>query len=150
MTNVKQHAYHSENGNMSSRWYVYAENCEKFVQLVFLDTGVGIPSTIRKNWSEKLKDGIKGLLGGDVDDPRYIEAAFNGEFRTETRQGNRGKGLPEIKEAIIALDSSLNNLKIVSGHGICTINKAGINGGQYIDTAFEGALFMWCFEKEGI
>ena len=148
MTNVKQHAYKENSGNMSSRWYVYVEDCEKFMKFVFLDTGVGIPTTIRKNWSERIKDGIKDLFGGDKDDPVYIEAALNGEFRTETKQEHRGKGLPEIKNAIMSKEGRLNNLMIVSGHGICTLDKTGPPKRKYLDIALEGTLFIWYFEKE--
>jgi len=150
MTNVKQHAYHDRNNNMSARWYAYAEDCKKNIKFVFLDTGVGIPATIRKNWSERIREGIKGIIGGDSDDPTYIEAALNGEFRTETKQEHRGKGLPEIKNAIISADNRLNDLKIVSGHGICTINRFGWIERQFLETAFEGTLFMWYFDKEAI
>lgn len=150
MTNVKHHAYNDKNGNMSARWYVYVEDGNDGIRFVFLDTGVGIPATIRKNWSERIRDGLKGIIGEDSDDSIYIEAALNGEFRTETKQENRGKGLPEIKNAVLSKDNRLADMKIFSGHGICTINRAGHVEKQYIETAFEGTLFMWCFEKEVI
>lgn len=147
MTNVKQHAYREAGGNMIPEWYVYVENCQYDIRFIFLDTGVGIPSTIRKKWSERINDRVKGIIGGELDDPLYIEAALRGEFRTETKQGHRGKGLPEIHSAIVASESRLNNLTIVSGHAECNVTKNGIEK-KYITPTFEGTLFMWSFEKE--
>lgn len=148
MTNVKQHAYREVVGNMIPEWYVYVENCQSDIRFVFLDTGVGIPSTIRKNWRERINDKVKGIIGSKADDPLYIEAALHGEFRTETKQGHRGKGLPEIYSAIVTSASRLNNLTIVSGHAECNVAKNGIEKRNYINATFEGTLFMWSFEKE--
>ena len=148
MTNVKQHAYHGAYGNMKPEWYVYVENCEYDIRFIFLDTGVGIPATIRKNWKERINDRVKGIIGGEVDDPIYIEAALRGEFRTETKQEHRGKGLPEIYSAIVSPQSRLNKLTIVAGHAECAVTKNGIEKRNYIGTTFEGTLFMWSFEKE--
>lgn len=144
MINVKQHAYHKDMGAMNPNWYVYVENCTEYLEFVFLDTGRGIPTTIRKNWSEKLKD----VIGLDKADSTYIAAALKGEFRTETKQGHRGKGLPEIYNASVNIKNRINELVIVSGGGLCKVHKDGKIEEQYISKAFEGTLFNWKFEKE--
>ena len=77
-------------------------------------------------------------MGSKADDPLYIEAALHGEFRTETKQGHRGKGLPEIYSAIVTSASRLNNLTIVSGHAECNVAKNGIEKRNYINATFEG------------
>lgn len=145
MTNVKQHAYHKDLGKMNPNWYVYVENCTEYLEFVFLDTGNGIPTTIRKNWTEKLKE----VIGLDKSDATYISAALRGEFRTETKQGHRGKGLPEIYNASVNTESRIRELVIVSGGGFCKVNKEGTIEEQYIAKALEGTLFSWKFEKGG-
>lgn len=142
MTNVKQHAYKDSSSTMIPKWYVYVENCESDIQFIFLDSGSGIPNTIRKNWTERLKD----FINGDKDEPTYIEAALKGAFRTETNQGYRGKGLPEIYNAVTNPQNRLSQMTIISGHARCDILTNEIKK-EYIYNSFEGSLFMWRFKK---
>lgn len=87
MTNTCQHAYRREQtAKMKSNWYLFAEREEKTVHFVFLDTGMGIPSTIRQSFIER---GIINLTGKK--DASFIASALRGENRTETRQSHRGK-----------------------------------------------------------
>lgn len=144
MANVKQHAYRDENGKMLPKWYIYVENCENEIKFVFLDTGAGIPNTIRRNWVERIRD----LFGGDRDDATYIEASLKGEFRTETKQEYRGKGLPEIYSAVISEGSRMEELTIISGHGLCKVNYRKAICKEYIDNSFDGSMFIWNFRKE--
>lgn len=143
MANVKQHAYKDSSGTMIPRWYIYVENCEKEIRFIFLDSGVGIPNTIRKNWKERIKD----FWGADKDDPTYIEAALLGEFRTETKQGFRGKGLPEIYAAVTDVNNRIGNMTIISGHGRCDVCRNNVIHKEYISDEFDGSLFMWNFVK---
>lgn len=144
MSNVKQHAYQDNKGLMFPKWYIYVENCDKEIKFIFLDTGIGIPNTIRKNWVERIKD----IFGADKDDATYIFAALQGQFRTETRQEHRGKGLPEIYNAVISENSLMDNLSVISGHGICKINCGNSVCTEYIDNSLDGSMFMWRFRKE--
>lgn len=144
MANVKQHAYHDESSKMLPKWYVYVENREKNIKFVFLDTGAGIPNTIRKNWKER----ILGLFGGDRDDATYIEASLKGDFRTETKQEHRGKGLPEIYNAVINSESRMDDLVIISGYGKCKTTYDSIIEKEYTNNPFDGSMFVWNFRKE--
>lgn len=144
MTNVKQHAYHKDMGTMNPNWYVYVENHSRYLEFVFLDTGKGIPTTVRKNWAEKLI----GAIGLDKADTAYISAALRGKFRSETKEGHRGKGLPEIFNASINPDSRIKELVIVSGGGLCKVERAGNIKEQNTVKNIEGTLFSWKFEKE--
>ena len=144
MTNVKQHAYHKDMGTMNPNWYIYVENTTNYLEFVFLDTGRGIPATVRKNWAEKLIT----VIGLDKSDTTYIVAALRGEFRTETKEGHRGKGLPEIYNASVNPKSRINDLVIVSGGGLCKDNSDGTIDEKSIAKNFEGTLFSWKFEKE--
>lgn len=144
MTNVKQHAYHKNMGTMNPNWYVYVENHKSYLEFVFLDTGNGIPATVRKNFAEKIIE----FIGLDKPDTVYIAAALRGEFRSETKEEHRGKGLPEIYNASINAESRIKELVIVSGGGLCKVERDGCIREQIIGKNFEGTMFSWKFEKE--
>ena len=129
---------------MQENWYIYVEKAGEYVRSVFLDTGVGIPKTIRLNFVEQ----VTNLLLKDKSDAKYISSALKGTFRTETREGHRGKGLPGIYED--ALSGRICDLSIVSGRGKCTVLENGEIEETVLHTNFEGTLISWKFNlKEG-
>lgn len=134
MTNTHQHAYRDENSIMAPNWYISAYLTDLGVHFVFLDTGAGIPATVHKKISERV---FGPIIKNDSD---YLVSALRGEFRTETRQEHRGKGLPGIYE-----DSStheIENLSIVSNKGKCIINGKNITT-EKLSHGLEGTLFSW-------
>lgn len=137
MTNTAQHAY-NEKSIMAKNWYVFAENEGSRIRVVFLDTGEGIPSTIRKNFFEVLKSKI-------IDsDAQFIASALRGEFRSETKESHRGRGLPEIRtdveEAMIA------EMQIISGRGHCKLTPGNEIETTALKEDLKGTLFSWCFQ----
>lgn len=145
MGNTAHHAYKDvTNRDISSNsWFLYAEEADDFIEFVFLDTGVGIPNTVYKDFHEKL---MLPILGKE--DSKYIKSALLGDFRTETREKNRGTGLPEINRA--CKDGFLSNMIIYSGRGCCKIvNNEGEN--KYILSDMSkisiGTLFKWRIYK---
>ena len=110
MSNAVHHAYNTNNEElMYPCWYIYAEYVnDNKVQFIFVDTGLGIANTVRKNFLEKIR--LKSNS-----DSGLIESAFNGEFRTETGKKNRGLGLPAIKDFV--LRGNLNDFFVLSGKG---------------------------------
>ena len=90
MTNTRQHAYRNHFGTMEENWYIFAEDRKDYIQFVFLDTGAGIPYTIRKNFTERVAELFIRQ------DAMFIASALKGDFRTETKMEHRGKGMPEI------------------------------------------------------
>ena len=136
MTNTRQHAY-QEKGVMDNKWYIYVENTEKSIDFVFLDTGVGIPTTIRLNFAEKV---IKLFLK-NKSDAKFISSALKGAFRTETRQGHRGKGLPCIYDD--SQNGNISELTIISGQGECIVTDNGSIIEYVSQAVFNGTLFCW-------
>ena len=141
MTNTHQHAYRENQYGMMERfWYVSAWVTQIGVHFVFLDTGVGIPATVHKKVLERMAELVAG------NDAKYIESTLLGAFRTETKQLNRGKGLPGIYED--ARNNKISNLCIVSNKGKCTVVGDGIRS-EKLNTSLEGTLFVWdILEKE--
>ncbi|WMJ88881.1 ATP-binding protein [Anaerocolumna sp. MB42-C2] len=116
MSNAVHHAYNDDDELMFPCWYLYAEHIDNKVQFIFIDTGLGIANTVRKNFWEIVK--LKKNTDSDL-----IESAFNGEFRTETKQKNRGLGLPAIKNFVVS--GKLSNFFVLSGKGICKLYNEG-------------------------
>ena len=133
MTNTTQHAYNTRFNSLNS-WYLYAESLQDKVRFVFLDTGLGIPTTVKKNFFEKILPLSK--------DCELIKSALKGDYRTQTKQKNRGKGLPQISECFSL--GILENVSIYSGCGCCKLTDK--NGDydliEYKNKIF-GTLFSW-------
>lgn len=135
MTNTHQHAYkNTEKEIMNSNWYIFARHIGDAIELVFLDTGAGIPATVRKKFFER----IRGL--NLTNDASLLKSVLQGDFRTETRQKNRGKGIPGIYEN--ACDGAIKELCIVSGEGKCCVQDKIIISDN-LCSKLNGTIFLW-------
>ena len=141
MTNTNQHAYQGGTGIMNDNWYIYAESTANSVNFIFLDTGVGIPTTIRRNFAEQ----IGKYIVRDKNDAKFIASALLGEFRSETGLEYRGKGLPGIYET--AKSGYIERLQIISGRGCCTVANTGDILEDLLPSAFNGTLVKWSFPR---
>ena len=95
MTNTNKQAYCKKSEIMDSKWFCYVRcTDDKTIAFSFLDTGAGIPSTIKKNFFEQIKS------FASLQDTILMVSALNGEFRSQTSQGNRGKGIPKRMQQI--------------------------------------------------
>lgn len=109
MSNTVHHAY-NDNGAMIPHWYLYSIDKGNSIQFTFIDTGEGIPNTVKRKLVEKLPFGT-------VKDSTLIYSAFMGESRTETGLYNRGHGLPALYEKV--KEGKLKNFYVLSGRGCC-------------------------------
>ena len=138
MTNTRQHAY-TNNSYMKNKWYIFAEDRDKYIQFVFLDTGAGIPNTIKTNFIEKVRDKISNA------DAYFIASALKGEYRTETGLSHRGKGLPEIRNRV--KNKKISDFYIVSGSGMCSIDSDKQIQEIKLASDLTGTLFYWRINK---
>lgn len=147
MTNTKDHAYDKDDENQfTNRWYLYAdvdETNEK-IKITFLDTGYGIPNTVRKKIDERIKE----MMSKEKTDAEYIYSALKGEFRTATKQKHRGEGLPFINECVE--NERIKNLKIISSYGMINVkdNKINIDSIKYLKNSLPGTLYYWEMDRE--
>ena len=138
MLNTIQHAY-NDSYEYEKKWYIFADNKKsknETITFVFLDTGLGIPTTVSKRICDKMKK-----IVFDTIDSNLLISALRGEFRSETKQKHRGKGLSGIYN--LAKLKNIKGLKIIS-------NKAYFNDNNLInlEKSFKGTLFYWEMNKE--
>ena len=115
MSNVYYHAYTNDE-LMKPEWYMYAEHVDNCVRFVFVDTGMGIARTVKRN---SIYEKVVAKLKCD-NDSKLIKSAFDGAFRTSTGQTNRGRGLPSFKE--FAQSRKCKDFRVISGSGFCKIS----------------------------
>ena len=113
MSNVYHHAYN--NNFIAKRWYMYAEHIDDHVRFVFVDTGMGIAKTVRKNFKEKIESLVK------INDGDLLKSTFKGDFRTRTNEIYRGNGLSTVREKVLV--GMFENFQVISGSGKCIIGS---------------------------
>ncbi len=140
MTNTTQHAY-NKTSIMDSNWYVFAENTDSYISFIFLDTGEGIPNTIR---TKGLLEKIKSTLG--INDALFVSSALRGELRSATKLEYRGKGLPEIYNR--AKSKYITDFSVTSGHAKCMVNE----NDEIVETNYSdeliGTMLSWKLNKD--
>jgi hypothetical protein len=123
MTNAHHHAYIARraDGIASSKsykpWWMFSQEKDGMLTVVFCDLGVGIPGSLpysddagwRKWYLVLSRFGFHNL--GDA---RLIRGAIR-HSKTRTRQHNRGKGLTQIVETVLATDGGIAILQSNKG-----------------------------------
>lgn len=119
MSNVAHHAYDKDLGaDIANNWYMYAEYLDNRVRFVFVDTGVGIITTVRKKIAEK----IFSFLGITSIDGEVLKSVFSGDFfRSETGVKHRGNGLKTVFEDVVS--GPFEHFCVVTGKAICRIDS---------------------------
>lgn len=114
MCNTVQHAYDEEN-RLEKKWQLFLFRTKKCVQLIFLDTGKGIPRTVKTNWKDTLAS-LFTTSPGSPKDSNLLKSAFKGDFRSQTEDPNRGRGLPQIYD--VMNDKNIRNVFVYSGNAV--------------------------------
>lgn len=139
MSNTKQHAY-SDSKYTLRDWYVFVSfiSEKKSVRLIFLDTGEGIPTTLKRTGFEYIKALVSGvpLLSIGASHTEYIHSALKGDLRSRTGELHRGKGLPKIYS--FHKDGYINNLTIISNYGYFAEDTD-----DDIEKELKGTIFYW-------
>lgn len=131
MYNTYEHAYSNKSYTIKN-WYIYVE-CEKnLIKTTFLDTGLGIPNTLRKRFGETLFGKLESKL---------LASALNGEFRSKTKLAYRNNGLPTIKD--YAIKKEILNLHLLSNKAFCFIDENGQIQSKEMKNKVMGTIFYW-------
>ncbi len=130
MGNVRQHAY-----KKTGRWLTLCEFKNEGLEFLFFDRGLGIPVTVQDNW----KDIVKMLFRKE--ESYILKSALEGVFRTQTKEENRGKGLPQIYEFLNS--DIVEKAALLSGHGYCEIENGKIKISHDLKEKLHGTLYRW-------
>jgi len=134
MANTYNHA--SAKGEDRKKWYLMAYYTDDGdVEFAMLDNGETIPKTIRKDFTEKIAQLFKTKK---TTDHELIMSAFQGKFRTKTKEKKRGKGLPKMYE--LAKDNYIKDLVIISNQGYV---NAMDDKKHKLEDKFHGTLISW-------
>lgn len=142
MENVVQHAY---KGRARGRWYALAtRSTDQPARAVVLDLGVGIARSIRRKSGDVLRmfaghiaKSVRAAMkraGFDLEDDQDVDEflhvlesfdwfcvhlATMGK-RTETGEAKRGKGLSDLRRAVLEHQRGALRLHVLSGHATVT------------------------------
>ena len=138
MSNTKQHAYDSK--YTIRDWYIFVRYIseKKSVRFIFLDTGEGIPTTVKRTGFEYIKSIVATvpLMPVGTKHTEYIRSALKGELRSSTGELHRGKGLPKIYS--FYNNGYIKKLTIISNRGyFAEVSDDDIVKG------LNGTIFYW-------
>lgn len=135
MSNTHKHAY-NDNGILFPRWYCYVDynREDETISFTFMDTGEGIPATVRKKFSEKL-DFLK-----IKEENEYVISTLEGDFRTATKQAHRGKGLPRIRK--FCTENKIQNMRIITNKADISVNLSDYDS-NVLSNPLHGTLYYW-------
>lgn len=136
MANVYSHAYSKSKSILYSRWYCFAEFDEsnQVLSFTFMDTGEGIPSTVRKHGWELVD------FFSIREDSQYVCSAMKGEFRSKTKKEYRGKGLPMIYD--VCQNNKIQNMRIITNLADVTVLQGDFDAKDQ-EHSLRGTLFYW-------
>ena len=135
MSNTFKHAYDNKS-LFDPCWYCFARYSEfkNIISFTFLDTGAGIPATVKKTFLERIN-----FLHIKKEN-QLVRSALDGEFRTGTELPYRGKGLPKIKE--FCDNNKIQNTRIITNKADVTIKQNGYNATD-LTIPLVGTLYYW-------
>lgn len=143
LTNAVQHAYIAKRRDGTKlagekRWWLFSQQRDGFLTVVFCDLGIGIPESLPIQHSSISK--LLKSLSKSASDVEAIRIATE-LGKTSTDEPNRGKGLPEILDAA---------RKAEQGSCVIYSNKGQFGygaGGNLIENQFSnsilGTLIEW-------
>lgn len=144
LTNAVQHAYPAERKNSRNihgdkRWWMFSQQKDGFLTIVFCDLGIGIPNSLPLKKDSALDTLLKSFKPNRSDVQSIIAATKLG--KTSTFQENRGKGLPQILDAV--RNAAQGNCAILSNRGQYAIASDGkVIENQFSDSIY-GTLIEW-------
>lgn len=141
MTNTYEHASPIGRGNL--QWYMMAvlDEANRNVSITFLDNGIGIPKSLKKQVTESLSLLLAEIFSNTSSaESELIISALDGVFRTRTGERNRGKGLPAIYK--LFRRNSLNDLVIVSSKAHVVLTSEARNH-RILEERLIGTLYTW-------
>lgn len=144
MTNCRQHAYigsRRDELNIPSEptnWWMFSQEKDNFLTVVFCDLGIGIPNTLPIKKPELWQRLIQTFLGR-ISDGLAIREAIKDSL-SRTGKSYRGKGLRQLLEAVQLSNNGI--LMVYSNNGLYTYASGKENNYDYKES-ISGTLIAW-------
>nr|VFK23270.1 MAG: hypothetical protein BECKLFY1418C_GA0070996_11384 [Candidatus Kentron sp. LFY] len=146
MTNTRQHAYpdfaqtdnFTKTKNVKTEWWMFSEDKDGRVYVVFCDLGIGIPKSL-PNKQPNLWQRISERFGANPKDSQVIFEAIS-HRTSRTGDEYRGKGLNQLTK--ILSETTGGDLRLYSNHGCYTLRDGEYYLQDYKDT-IKGTLICW-------
>jgi hypothetical protein len=144
LTNAVHHAYQTNrkdgtNIQGEKRWWMFSQQRDGFLTIVFCDLGIGIPNSLPLKKDRNL-NALLAKFKGDRSDVQSIRLATE-LGKTRTLEDNRGLGLSEILDA--ARNAEQGRCVIYSNRGQFGFSDDGrVIENQYYNSIY-GTLIEW-------
>ena len=127
---------HANKKEKDKNWVVSVSYDQDKVNFIVVDTGEGILRTINKKLPELFLDKFRS-------DGEVLEDLLNKEYQSRTKEINRHKGLPKIKENYEA--GYVDNMKILTKRVWYDMASKTY---EKTNNEYFGVLYSWSFTKE--
>lgn len=143
MTNTKHHAYEHNNNSDLPQWWLFSQEKDDRLSVVFIDLGIGIPRSIKSHQTKI--DAVLSYLKREASDADIISTAIKlGE--TSTGMGWRGKGLRKLRNSVMSVENS--NMCIYSSKGMYYLNSGSETPElKNFEQSIGGTLIYWSVPK---
>jgi hypothetical protein len=144
MTNCHHHAYISvrQDGlgiqDTNRDWWMFSQERDGMLTVVFCDLGVGIPSTIPVRKPDLLTR-LKTLFGRYPTDAQVIEEAVRDSV-SRTGKAYRGKGLNQLVDVIRKTHGA--SLLLLSNRGLYVARPGHVETRDYSGSIL-GTVILW-------
>lgn len=141
MTNTRQHAYSEDELNNPDipEWWMFSQEKEGRLTVVFFDLGIGIPESLPKK-QPGIWEKIISVMKESDGDAEIIEGTIRLK-KSSTELGHRGKGLSQLEEVINGVDDAV--LYIYSNKGCYSLKNKGEKKLVNYDQSINGTLINW-------
>lgn len=146
LVNSVQHAYLQPRGTNGppmnlKRWWMFTQERDGKLTIAVCDLGIGIPRSLPLNWRDSVLSQIASKIASTGPDVRAVRTALE-VGKTRTMEGHRGRGLPEIWQAVRNFDGS--GILIHSNHARLAWNaEERQEHEREFSNSVSGTLVMW-------
>lgn len=128
---------HANKKEKDKNWVISVSYEPGKVNFIVVDTGEGILRTIHRKIPEIFIDKVFR------EDGKVLEDVLNKEYQSRTKEINRHKGLPKIKETFE--DGYVENMKILTNNVFYDMASKTY---EITKNEYFGVLYSWSFTKE--
>lgn len=130
---------HANKREQDKNWVISVSYEEEKVNFIVVDTGEGILRTIHRKVPDLFIDTLFR------EDGKVLEDILNKEYQSRTKEVNRHKGLPKIKECFDA--GFVSDMRILTNNVLYDMTT---NTFQKVDNEYFGVLYAWSLTKDNI